>query len=157
MKALVVYYSRTGNTRDVAQDVARELNCDLEEIYDTQKRSGIIGWLKSGYQANRGKYTIIKELEKNPASYDLVIIGTPVWAGKPAVPVSTFIRDYKDELNNVAFFCTLKASGSESALQAMAELSGKTPVETMVIEEGEIKQKTCDCKVEPFVRDVVDF
>lgn len=157
MKTLVVYYSRTGNTREVAQDIARELNCDLEEIKDTQNRSGIIGWLKSAYQASRDKFTRIKDLEKNPADYDLVIIGTPVWAFKPAVPVSTFLKEYRDQLKNVAFFCTLGSSGFESTMDTMSKLCGREPVQTMKITTDEIKEKTCDCKIDPFVRDVVNF
>jgi flavodoxin len=156
MKALVVFYSRTGNTREVAQAIAQEMPCDIEEIYDTQKRSGIIGWLKSGYQANRHKITVLKEINHNPSDYDLLIIGTPIWAGFPSVPISTYLIENKDKFKKVSFFCTFGGSGFEKAIQNMTELCGKKPVETLGVKAEEIKNKNCDCKIDPFVRDVAD-
>ncbi len=156
MKALVVFYSRTGNTREVAQAIAREMPCDIEEIYDTQSRSGIIGWLKSGYQANRQKLTVLKPTNHDPADYDLVIIGTPIWAGFPAVPISTYLVENKDKFNRVAFFATYGGSGFKKTVQKMRQLCGKEPLETLGIKAEEIKDKTCECKIDPFVRDVAD-
>ncbi|MCK9151188.1 flavodoxin family protein [Methanobacterium alcaliphilum] len=154
MKALVVYYSRTGNTRDIAQTIAREMPCDIEEIYDTQKRSGIIGWLKSGYQANRGKLTILKPIEKDPSDYDLVIIGTPIWAGLPSVPIRTYLVENKDKFQKVAFFATYGSSGFSKTIEAMSEICGMDAVQTMGIKEEDMKKQTCDCKIDPFVRDI---
>lgn len=154
MKALVVYYSRSGNTREVAQSIAQEMQCDIEEIQDTQNRSGIIGWLKSGYQANRGKLTTIKPLEKDPSDYDLVIVGTPIWAGFPAVPVKTYLLENKDKFKDVAFFATYGGSGFPKTVRTMVEASGKEPIQKLGIKADEIKNKTCDCKIDPFVRDL---
>jgi flavodoxin len=154
MKALVVYYSRSGNTREVAQSIAQEMQCDIEEIHDTQNRSGLIGWLKSAYQANRGKLTTIKPLEKNPSDYDLVVVGTPIWAGFPAVPVKTYLIENKDKFKDVAFFATYGGSGFPKAVRTMSEASGKEPVQKLGIKTDEIKNKTCDCKIDPFVRDL---
>lgn len=154
MKALVVYYSRSGNTREVAQSIAQEIPGDIEEIHDTQKRSGIIGWIKSGYQANRGKLTTLKPLEKDPSEYDLVIIGTPIWAGYPSVPVKTYLIENKDKFKNVAFFATYNGAGFPKAVKTMTKIVGKDPVETLAIKSDEIKNKTCDCKIDPFVRDL---
>jgi len=38
LKSLVVYYSRTGNTRFVAEKIAKEIGADFEEIVDKKKR-----------------------------------------------------------------------------------------------------------------------
>jgi len=48
MKILVVFYSRTGATRTVAQKIADLVKGDLEEIKDTRNRAGILGFLRSG-------------------------------------------------------------------------------------------------------------
>jgi flavodoxin len=154
MKTLVVYYSRSGNTREVAQSIAQEMQCDIEEIHDTQNRSGLIGWLKSAYQANRGKLTTIGPLEKDPLDYDLIVVGTPIWAGFPAVPVKTYLIENKDKFKNVAFFATYGGSGFPKAVRTMGEASGKEPVQKLGIKTDEIKNKTCDCKIDPFVRDL---
>jgi hypothetical protein len=46
LKSLVVFYSRTGNARFVAQTIAARVSADIEEVIDLKKRSGIIGYLR---------------------------------------------------------------------------------------------------------------
>jgi flavodoxin len=43
MKSLVVYYSRSGNTRFVAEQISEEIGADIEEIIDIKKRKGLLG------------------------------------------------------------------------------------------------------------------
>ena len=62
MKALVVYYSRTGNTKHVAEMIAGALKADLEELVDKRGREGFLGYLRSGRDAIRDKTTELKSL-----------------------------------------------------------------------------------------------
>lgn len=55
MRSLVVYYSRTGNTRYVAEKIATEFNADLEEIIDKKNRSGSLGYAISRLDATKDK------------------------------------------------------------------------------------------------------
>jgi len=48
MKTLVAYYSRTGNTKKVAVEIAKNLKADIDEIIDKKDRSGMIGWIIGG-------------------------------------------------------------------------------------------------------------
>jgi len=48
LKSLVVYYSRTGNARFVAETIAAEVGADVEEVLDLKKRSGPLGFLGGG-------------------------------------------------------------------------------------------------------------
>jgi flavodoxin len=75
-KILVVYYSRTGNTKKIAGELAKKFSADLEAIDDSQDRSGVFNYLKSGYEAARKKECVISALKHNPSDYDIVIIGT---------------------------------------------------------------------------------
>lgn len=106
MKSLVVYYSRTGNARFVAETIAAEIGADLEEVVDLKKRSGTLGFLNGGLDARRSKKTEISPTTKSPADYDLIIVGTPVWAGRPSPAIATYLK--KNELSGkkVALFFT---------------------------------------------------
>jgi flavodoxin len=53
MKALVVFYSRTGATKQVAEALAESLNCDSEELIDTKKRGGPLGFLSGRTQRQK--------------------------------------------------------------------------------------------------------
>lgn len=133
MKALVVYYSRTGNTKKAGEEIARELSCDVEEIVDTVNRAGPIGWIMAGKQASSKELTKLKPLKKDLSQYDIVVIGTPVWAGTMSTPVRTFIAENKDKLKTVAFFTTMGSKGEASTFQGMEEVSGKKPRATLAI------------------------
>ena len=86
MKSLVVYYSRTGNTKFVAEEIAAEIGADIEEIVDLKSRAGTMGWLSAGRDATINRQTKIAETKRNPADYDLVVVGSPVWAWSPSAP-----------------------------------------------------------------------
>ena len=60
MKVLVVYYSRTGNTRFVAEAIAQSLEADIEEIKDGKNRMGVFGFLRRGYEAIFKNLQILK-------------------------------------------------------------------------------------------------
>lgn len=128
MKTLVAYYSRTGTTKKVADAIAQKLNADAEEIEDTVDRSGARGYLISGRDAMKRRLTKLKPIKFNPAEYDLVIIGTPIWGWTMSVPVRAYITEQKDNFNNkVAFFCTMGGAGDKKAFKEMEEMIGKKP------------------------------
>jgi len=151
-KALVVFYSRTGNTKKVAEEIAAVLKCDIEEIIDTKDRSGVSGYLASGKDAMKKKLTVIKEIKNDPAQYDLILLGTPVWAGKMSTPVRTYIVQNKEKIKNAAFFCTMGGSGDAKTFVDMEEATGKKPAATMTVLAGEIKKGEYKAKVDEFVK-----
>jgi len=104
LKSLVVYYSRTGNARFVAETIAAEIGADVEEVIDLKKRSGTFVLISSGFAALRGKETKIAPTKKSLAGYDLVIVGTPVWAGRPTPAIRTFLKKNDLSGKKVAVF-----------------------------------------------------
>jgi flavodoxin len=82
MKTLVVYFSRDGHTKKIAEQIAEKLNADIEAIKESTNRKGIIGWLKSGAESARGKVPEINTLSNDVESYDLVVVG-PLYGREP--------------------------------------------------------------------------
>jgi len=139
-KMLVVYYSRTGNTEKVAQAIAGELACDIEEVVDKKERRGRFAFVAAGIQAHRKKLTQIEDPVHSPGDYGTVIIGTPVWAGKMSCAVRTYISRTKDALPSVAFFLTTGGAGIDSTFADMAEACGKEPVARLALKEKEVRR-----------------
>lgn len=106
MRALVVFYSRTGVTRKVADDIVSILYAEKEKLEDLKNRDGIFGWFSGGRDATMKKETIIEKTEKDPSKFDIVILGTPIWAGNMTPAIRTYISKNKKHFKNVAFFCT---------------------------------------------------
>lgn len=154
MKSLVVYYSRTGNTRKIAEELADALGCDVEEIIDTKKRSGIFGWLRSGRDASNKNLTVLKDTINDPSQYDLLIIGTPIWGGHVSTPVRTYIHQNQGNFNSVAFFCTASGDKFDGAFNDMKELCGAAPVETLGVSDKEIKKGSYKTKIQDFMNEI---
>jgi len=134
MKTLVIYYSRSGHTRQVAEMLAQKLSADLQELVDRSLRKGPIGWLKSGRDAVKEKETELGPLDHQPRDYDLILVGTPVWAAHPAPAVRTFLGSHDLGGKRVAFFCTMSTRGGEETFDIMKGLlSGGEPVGTLAI------------------------
>ena len=154
MQTLIVYYSRTGHTKKVAEALAKDLQCDMEELVDTVNRSGPIGWLNSGRQGSGRQLTKLQPVKKDPSKYDMVIIGTPVWAGNMSSPVRTYITENNANFKNVALFCTLGNKGEEKTFKEMGDLSGKKPKATLAVFAPEIKKDSYAEKVNKFAADI---
>jgi flavodoxin len=140
MKILVVYFSRSGATRKVGGTVAELLGCDLQEIVPIRGYSGLFGWFRAGKETAKKHLPAIHDLEKNPADYDLVVVGTPVWANTMASPVRSFFEKYHDSLKKVSLFVT-KGGNAQSRFKADVEkLWSITAVETVELRSRNVKK-----------------
>lgn len=141
-KILVVYYSKTGNTERVGQDIASRLGADSEKIIDLKKRSGILGWILGGRDATRKLTTEIGQPVKDPAAYDIVVIGTPMWGWNMTPAVRAYVEKMKDKLKNVAFFGTSGGSSLDKTFSQLEELAGKKAVASVGFVAPELRDKT---------------
>ncbi|MFP4000546.1 MAG: flavodoxin family protein [Thermoplasmata archaeon] len=156
MNCIVIYYSRSGNTELVGRYIADSLGCGEKRIYDRRDRSGILGFLRGGYDAWRGKSTeIYSEEGLDTTTTDHLIIGTPVWASNPAPAIRTFLERKKEKIDEVSFFCTMGGSGAENAFQTMEKLSGKKPVATLALTEKELEEEDFKDDIKEFKNKIV--
>lgn len=151
MKILIAYFSRSGNTEQIAKKIQSKLNCDIELIDDGRNYNGPIGWLKGGFNAMAKRPSSVK-IKKNPKDYDLVIIGTPVWASTMSSPVFSYLIETKDQINKLAAFCTTGGSGYNETLKDIEEVSGKKLVSKMYITAKELD--TTSEKINSFITNI---
>lgn len=130
MKKLVVFYSRTGTTKKVAQRLSLEIGAECEEIYDRKKRAGLFGFLGAGFDAIRRKKTVIDPAEKDPADYDLVLVGTPIWAGAMTPAVRTYLADNRGKIKKAGFFATGGEIPKDEVWADMETVVGQAPLAT---------------------------
>ena len=113
MKILVIYYSRSGNTKFVAEEIANNLNADIKELVDKKKRQGIWGYLWAGHDALLKKKTDIEELNLDLAQYQLIFLGSPNWAANVPPAIRTFLDRADLKNKKLALFCTQDSMGAE--------------------------------------------
>jgi flavodoxin len=136
-KVLVVYYSSSGNTRKVAQALAGKLNADLEEIRPVQRVDADIKGKGSRNFGNMGRLVFagklkrtaaLQENEHDPADYDLVVVGTPVYANTLPPEPRTYLTQHKGQFKSVAFFCTGEDPNNAHIFDLMIDACGQAPI-----------------------------
>jgi flavodoxin len=122
-KSLVIYYSRTGKTKFVAEKIASETGAEIEEITDLKNRKGWLGFLIAGYEATLGKETKINKSKNSPRDFELIIVGSPVWNSRPSPAIRTYLKRNNLSGKKVAVFCTSEGTGSGKALARLKSLT----------------------------------
>lgn len=154
-RILIAYYSLTGNTARVAQDLAVRLGADIERIHDTEHGVGFYGYLKDVVDAVRGASAQIGSLTKDPTDYALTIIGTPVWAGRMPPAVRTYLQQTRQQLNDVAFFVTSGDTPVGKMVPALELLSKRYSVASAGFDARTLqKRELYETKLATFVSDI---
>lgn len=131
---LVAYYSMSGNTRAIANEICDALGADIEEIREPHARHGVVGVMRGLFDAVLRRQPPILPFDHDPASYDLVVLGGPVWAGRMAAPVRTFAKQHAMQAPQIAFFCTEGGRGAETAFADLESLCNHAPKATLVVD-----------------------
>ena len=87
----VVYFTRTGNSKRVAEKIANMLSCEALQITDNMNWKGGFGYLKGGYYASLNRDVEIT-IPENLDSADELIVVTPMWAGGIAPDIKAFLK-----------------------------------------------------------------
>lgn len=131
-KTLVVYYSATGNTENVANYIAATTNGDLFKLEPTEPYSDAdLNWTDDNSRVVREHdnpderdIALVKSTVENWDEYDTIFIGYPIWWGIAAWPVNGFIEANDFTGKTVIPFCTSSSSGLGESGELLAEMAG---------------------------------
>ena len=120
-KTLVVYYSASGNTKDVAEKIAKITEADLFEVEPVEPYTDDdLDWTDDDSRVSREHddeslrdVELVSTTVDNWDSYDTVYIGYPIWWGIAAWPVDNFVKENDFTGKTVIPFCTAATSGIE--------------------------------------------
>ncbi len=158
MKILVLYYSRSGRTEKLAQRLAKGLEADLECIECERYEGGIWRYLLAGYDSLSGKLPPIPPLRKNPADYDLVLLGFPIWTSYPAVPIRSYLSSNPSFPEKVGVFITYGGQSKPSlAVSQIVDYLQRPVVESLAIrnkEEGSDLSRAAEAEFIEIVKEL---
>ena len=131
-KVLVVYYSASGNTKRVAEDIAEATDGDLFEITPAEPyTSDDLNWTNSDSRVSREHddeslrdVPLTTTEVENWDDYDTVFIGYPIWWGIAAWPVDTFVKNNDFTGKTVIPFATSSSSGMGQSGTLLSEMAG---------------------------------
>lgn len=129
---LVVYYSATGNTEQVAQYIANATGGDLFELEPVDPyTSDDLNWTDDNSRVNQEHedeslrdVELVADTVDNWDQYDTVYIGYPIWWGIAAWPVDGFVEANDFSGKTVIPFCTSSSSGLGESGQLLADMAG---------------------------------
>lgn len=131
-KTLVVYYSASGNTKDVAEKIAKITEADLFEIEPVEPYTDDdLDWTDDDSRVSREHddeslrdVELVSTTVDNWDSYDTVYIGYPIWWGIAAWPVDGFVEANDFTGKTVIPFCTSSSSDLGESGKLLAEAAG---------------------------------
>jgi flavodoxin len=149
-RTLVAYYSMSGNTRSLARELGASLGADVEEIVEPRARQGALGYVRGVFESLTRRTPPIAPPVHDPAQYDLVLMGGPVWAGHIASPMRTFASRYGGVARHVGFFCTEGGRGSETAFEELEQICKHPPDATLVVDAKHLSAEAHQADVNAF-------
>lgn len=128
-KILVAYFSATGNTKPIAEEIAQLTGADLFEIVPADLYTEEdLNYHDDDCRANQeqndaaARPEIADEVE-NMENYDIVFLGHPIWWGEEPRILDTFLESYDLSGKTVVNFCTSGGSGITTAAEHLKELA----------------------------------
>jgi len=156
-KKLVVFYSKTGNTKLVAETIAKKAKADLLELKWKReiKSKGFLRYFLGGYNSSLKRKVKIQPLDKNPEDYDTIYLGTPIWAGKINPAIRTFLKNNPIQNKKVAVFCTCAGDGGSNLDELKRMMEGNELIgDKIFIKAGETSAEEKVQETEKWIKEI---
>ncbi|MEZ0479759.1 flavodoxin family protein [Planococcus sp. SSTMD024] len=99
MKPLIIYYSHSDNNQKLALELQSRIGCEVRELKEKKKRKDTA--ILMDFLIKRDSR--LAPMDVDLSDYRPVILLAPIWAGKIAAPMRTFIKKSKDDLTDYSF------------------------------------------------------
>lgn len=125
----VLFYTAYGNTRYIANGLARRLNAKVIELQEEKPMKGLLGFIRGGFRAAANRpSSVVGEPWEEARAYSTLYLLTPIWAGQVAPAMNAFLRQM-DFAGKRVFIATLQADpngqGSAKVQDMMSRLIEK--------------------------------
>ncbi len=164
MRTAIVYYSMHGNTKYVAEKIAKKMkmfgDVDLislvpEEAYPDK---GFKKFFWGGKSAVMGEMPILQPYKFDVKHYDCIVLGTPVWASTFTPPLRTFVHDnHGIEQKQLAVFTCYSGGGADKAIAKLKKFIGITKfwAELILIDPKDKVKEEDDEKIATFCKSLL--
>lgn len=146
---LVLFASRSGNTERMANEIRKQLDCDILEVepevaYDNDYNAMLERSQKELAAIRQGNYPPIKTTMEKFDDYDIVFVGYPIWYGSMATPMQTFLHSHASKLagKRIALFATSGSSGISTSVNEARNLCPDATIieETLLLTSSTLSQ-----------------
>ena len=146
---LVLFASRSGNTERMANEIRKQLDCDILEVepevaYDNDYNAMLERSQKELAAIRQGNYPPIKTSMESFDDYDIVFVGYPIWHGSMATPMQSFLHSHASKLagKRIALFATSGSSGMSTSVNEARSLCPDATIidRTLLLTSSDLSQ-----------------
>ena len=124
-KPLVLYYTLTGKNKIIAGELKNQLSCEVGEIKTASERSGIWGFVVSGYENIFDKDADLQPFAIDIAAHNPIIICAPIWMQKLSSPARTFLKNPDVKGKDIYVFASFQGRwGEDKEAELVKNLTG---------------------------------
>ena len=129
-KKLVLYYSETGTTKAVAEELQKKLGADAERIELVEPYSGNFQETvqRAQKESQSGVTPALKPMKAKIANYDVIFLGYPIWSGTYALPISSLLKENDFAGKIIVPFCTFGSGGLNTSSDALVKALPKAKI-----------------------------
>jgi hypothetical protein len=129
----VIYYTRTNNSKRVAEKISNKLSCDLIQITDNINWKGLVGYLKAGFYSMTNRHVDIEFLGNVDGVEEYIIVG-PLWAGGLASALRTLLNQLPRNKVHLVVTSIDSQVKDRSGYLSVHDITKKSGNEDLVIE-----------------------
>ena len=135
-KILIVYYSLTGNSKFIAEALKDSIEADILELKPIKELNADSSsrFIWGGYQSTMKKKPKLIDFDINPLEYDLIILGTPVWAWNISPPMRSFLSKFDFSGKEVALWMCHAGDGIKAMKRFKETLTSANIVENITFQ-----------------------
>ena len=141
--AVVIYFSRSGNTALAARHIANRMNARLVQLSAPAYELGLVGWSNAMRDA-RGLAADITPRAMDLSAHDTVYLGSPVWLYSPAPPIWAFAENNRFDGKRVVLFNTFNSTFEEEYIEQFRQVvmdRGADSFEHRFVRRGRMTQQ----------------
>ncbi|MDD1690152.1 MAG: metalloregulator ArsR/SmtB family transcription factor [Methanoregula sp.] len=131
VRACVIYYSYSGITRRIAEGIRNASGCDLIEVRTKTTYTNFTAYTTGVLRSRKGACDAIEPDEIDVSQYDLLIIGSPVWAWKPSPAINAAVKALRGCEGKMAVVFTTCSTHPGEALPIISRALEKRGVTVM--------------------------
>ncbi len=158
MKSLIIFYSFEGNTKFIANVIKEEINADILELRPKKeiKSKGFMKYFRGGHAVIMKQTPELLPFQINPNDYELIFIGTPVWAWNYAPPINTFFSTVKVKNKKIALFCCHEGCPRKTLWKMKKSLIGNKIIGAMDFKAPlKFDKRVCEIKAKKWANEVL--
>ena len=151
-RILIAYYSNSGNTKAMAEEIQNQTGGDIFEIRRVTEYSNM--YQEAEKEINDNERPEVADMPENLNQYDILFIGYPIWWDTTPAMINTFLEQYDFEGKTIIPFCTHGGSGLSGTPNTIARKLSNSTVITNGFSLSRTRMETAPTEVDNWLKEI---